>query len=145
MRLTSFTDFGLRALMWMASEPEHAHSTAQIAAAFDISRNHLTKAMAALASAGFITTRRGSGGGATLARPPDSVRLGDVVAVLEAGSALVECLAKDGGACVITPQCRLKGILAGAQGRFIEDLNRFTLADFALTGDTRPALALDHG
>ncbi|MEM8855124.1 MAG: Rrf2 family transcriptional regulator [Pseudomonadota bacterium] len=145
MRLTSFTDFGLRALMWMAREPQRAHSTAQIAAAFGISRNHLTKAMAALSSAGFITTRRGSGGGATLARPADRVRLGDVVAALEAGSALVECFAKDGGACVITPQCRLKGILAGAEARFIEDLNRFTLADFALTGDIGPARTAPHG
>lgn len=132
MRLTSFTDFGLRALMRMASAPNTVHSTTEIAAEFGISRNHLTKAMAALAAAGFVETRRGTGGGAILRMPAESLRLGDVVAVLERGAALVECFAKDGGACVITPTCRLKGILAGAEARFIADLNRFSLADCAL-------------
>ena len=118
--------------MRLASAPDQIHSTAAIAAEFDISRNHLTKAMAALAVAGFIETRRGSGGGAVLARPAESLRLGDVVAALERGTALVECFAADGGACVITPICRLKSILRGAEGRFIEDLNRYSLADCAL-------------
>lgn len=132
MRLTSFTDFGLRALMRIAREPDRPHSTAEIAAEFGISRNHLTKAMAALAAAGFIETRRGTGGGALLARPIESVRLGDVVAVLERETAIVECFARDGGNCAITPVCRLKGILAAANEDFIDRLNRYTLADCAL-------------
>lgn len=132
MRLTSFTDFGLRALMRMAAEPGRIHSTAEIAEEFGISRNHLTKTMAALAAAGFVETRRGAGGGAFLARTAENMRLGDVVAALESGTALVECFSSDGGSCVITPHCRLKGILAGAEARFIDDLNRFSLADCAL-------------
>lgn len=132
MRLTSFTDFGLRALMRMAGQPDRAYSTAEIAAEFGISRNHLTKAIAALAAAGFVETRRGTGGGAVLAKSPDRLRLGDIVAVLERRSALVECFASDGGACVITPSCRLKGILAEARSRFLEDLNDYTLADCVL-------------
>ena len=132
MRLTSFTDFGLRALMRIASQPGRVHSTAEIAAEFHISRNHLTKAMAALAAAGFVETRRGTGGGAVLGKPAESLRLGDVVAALARGAALVECLAEDGGTCVITPTCRLKGILAGAEARFIADLNRYSLVDCAL-------------
>lgn len=137
MRLTSFTDFGLRALMRMASEPDRAHSTADLAEEFGISRNHLTKAIAAMASAGIVETRRGSGGGARLGRPADRLPLGDVVEVLERGSALVECFAADGGACVITPNCRLKGHLAEARRRFFDDLNRHTLADCVLP--LRPA------
>lgn len=132
MRLTSFTDFGLRALMRIASAPERPHSTAEIATEFGISRNHLTKAISALAAAGFVETRRGAGGGAVLAQPADRMRLGDIVAVLERGTALVECFAKDGGACAVTPSCRLKGILAGAEARFIDDLNHYSLADCAL-------------
>ena len=140
MRLTSFTDLGLRALMRMASEPNEVHSTAEIAAEFGISRNHLTKAMAALAAAGFVETRRGTGGGAVLGKPAESLRLGDVIAVLERGAALVECFAKDGGACVISPTCRLKGILAGAEARFIVDLNRSSLADCVLPTNSRQRL-----
>jgi len=132
MRLTSFTDFGLRALMRMAGEPDRAHSTAEIAAEFGISRNHLTKAIQALAAAGIVETRRGVGGGAVLAQSPDRLRVGEIVAVLEERSALVECFQRDGGACVITPTCRLKGMLAAARARFLDDLNAHTLADCAL-------------
>lgn len=132
MRLTSFTDFGLRALMRMAGEPDRTHSTAEIAAEFGISRHHLTKAVQALAAAGIVETRRGTGGGAVLASAPEQLRLGDIVAVLERKSALVECFQADGGACVITPSCRLKGILADARSRFLDEMNAHTLADCAL-------------
>lgn len=132
MRLTSFTDFALRALMRMASDPDQSYSTAELADEFKISRNHLTKAIAALAAAGIVETRRGAGGGASLAKPADRLRLGDIVAVLEARSALVECFASGGGQCSITPACRLKGVLASAQQRFIDDLNQVSLADVAL-------------
>ncbi len=132
MRLTRFSDFGLRALMRMASDPERPYSTAEIAEEFGISRHHLTKTIAALATAGIVETRRGTGGGAVLAHPPGDLRLGDIVAVLERNSVLVECFAPDGGACVITPTCRLKVMLSKARAQFIESLNAHTLADCAL-------------
>ena len=132
MRLTSFTDFGLRALMRMASEPDRAFSTADLAAEFDLSRNHLTKIMAALAQAGIVTTRRGGGGGAVLARAPGDIRLGEVVRLLEAGQPLVEFFQASGGDCSITGCCRLKARLRNAEAAFLADLDRSTLADLAL-------------
>ncbi|CTQ34768.1 RrF2 family transcriptional regulator [Jannaschia rubra] len=132
MRLTSFTDFGLRALMRMAGEPERDHSTAEMAAEFGISRDHLTKAVALLARGGVLVTRRGHGGGARLARPASEIGLGDVVALLEGGTAMVECDRADGGGCTLTPVCRLRGLLAGAEAAFIETLNTRSLADCAL-------------
>ena len=69
MRLTSFTDFALRALMRLAGEPGRSFATNEIAAEFGISRNHLAKVVRDLADGGFITTQRGVGGGFTLARP----------------------------------------------------------------------------
>lgn len=131
MRLTSFTDFGLRALMRMAAEPTRPFSTAELAAEFAVSRNHLAKVMSALSAAGILTTRRGGGGGALLAKRPEDIRLGDVVALLEADQALVECFGAGGGACSLTPQCRLKARLARAEAAFIADLNQGTLADCA--------------
>ncbi|MEM8822211.1 MAG: Rrf2 family transcriptional regulator [Pseudomonadota bacterium] len=140
MRLTRFTDFGLRACMRMAAEPDRALSTAELARDFGISRNHLTKAVAALAHAGVVETRRGTGGGALLARPADQISVGRIVAVLEQGSALVECFEADGGACTIASDCRLKGVLFRARRRFIAELDRVTLADCALL----PLWNLDH-
>lgn len=132
MRLTSFTDYGLRMLMRMASAPERAFSTAELAAEFGLSRNHLAKIMQKLSGAGIVETRRGGGGGAVLARSADEIRLGAVIRLLEEGQPLVECLGVDGGACTIDGQCRLKARLHAAEALFLDDLDRSTLADIAL-------------
>ncbi|MFC4216248.1 RrF2 family transcriptional regulator [Pseudophaeobacter arcticus] len=129
MRLTSFTDFGLRVLMRMAGEPDRPFTTAELATEFAISRNHLAKVMSSLSAAGYLETRRGSGGGALLARSPDRIRLGDVVALLEADQALVECFLPNGNTCTLTPHCRLKSRLGQAEVAFYDELNRSTLAD----------------
>jgi Rrf2 family nitric oxide-sensitive transcriptional repressor len=134
MRLTTFTDFGLRALMRLAGEPDRSFSTSEIAAEFGISRNHLTKVIGDLAAAGFVSTQRGAGGGFRLSRPARSIPLGEVVRALEARHALVECFREDGGNCVLTPRCRLKAKLASAREAFLRDLDRTMLAECAYPG-----------
>lgn len=132
MRLTSFTDYGLRILMRLAGEPDRGLSTAQLAEGLGLSRHHLTKIVQTLARAGYLTTRRGAGGGARLARPPHEIHLGAVVRLLEQGQALVDCLAPDGGRCTLDGRCRLKARLHHAEAAFLADLDRSTLADVAL-------------
>jgi Rrf2 family nitric oxide-sensitive transcriptional repressor len=132
MRLTSFTDFGLRMLMRMASAPERAYSTAEMADEFGLSRHHLTKIMQRLAQGGIVATRRGGGGGATLACGPHEVTMGSVVRLLEGGQALVECFAATGRNCTIIGCCRLSACLRSAEAVFLADLDRSTLADIAL-------------
>ncbi|SDY91380.1 RrF2 family transcriptional regulator [Citreimonas salinaria] len=131
MRLTSFTDYGLRALMRMASAPDRAFSTTEIADEFGVSRHHLNKIIQRLARHGIVSTRRGSGGGATLARPAVKISLGDIIRLLEQDQALVDCFGPN-GACSITPVCRLKGRLRAAEAAFLAELDRTTLADIAL-------------
>jgi Rrf2 family nitric oxide-sensitive transcriptional repressor len=134
MRLTAFTDYGLRALMRLAAEPDRSVSTEEIATEFAISRHHLTKVVRDLAAAGYVTTQRGAGGGFRLARPPRSITLGEVVRALERRHALVECFREDGGACVLTPHCRLKARLAAAREAFLRELDTTTLAECAYSG-----------
>lgn len=129
MRLTSFTDYGLRVLMRLAGDPDRAFTTAELAYEFQVSRNHLAKVISSLAGAGYLQTRRGGGGGARLARSAADIRLGDVVAVLEADQALVECFALGGNTCTLTPNCRLKVRLAQGHSAFLSSLNRSTLSD----------------
>ncbi len=131
MRLTAFTDFGLRALMRLAGEPDRSFTTDEIATEFAISRHHLTKVVRELADAGFVKTQRGAGGGFRLARPSCSITLGEVVRTLERDQPLVECFRGDGGACVLTPTCRLKKRLAAARDAFLKELEATTLADCA--------------
>src|SRR5256885_16454595 len=141
MRLTLFTDLALRALMRRAGEPTRSCATKGIAREFGISRNHRAKVVRDLADGGFITTQRGAGGGFALARPPQSITLGEVVRALEARQALVECFRDDGGACVLTPRCRLKMRLAAAREAFMRELDATTLADCAYPARPRKSAA----
>lgn len=129
MRLLAATDFALRALMRLAAEPDRRLSTEVLSRELGLSRNHLHKLVQTLASEGLVATRRGAQGGVALAVPPDSIRIGAVVRRLEAGQALVECFRADGGGCSLTPRCRLKGALAGAEQAFYRTLDAVSLAD----------------
>jgi Rrf2 family nitric oxide-sensitive transcriptional repressor len=131
MRLTLFTDFGLRVLMRLAGEPDRGFTTEGLAAELSVSRHHLTKVVRELAAAGYVSAKRGGAGGLKLAQPADRVRIGEVVRRLERRQALVECFRADGGACVLTPGCRLAGRLADAREAFVAELDRTTLAECA--------------
>ena len=138
MRLTAFTDFGLRLLMRLAGRPDTVLSTETVAREFAISRHHLQKVVQNLAAAGFVRTRRGAGGGVELARPAADIRLGEVVRALEQEQAMVECFRADGGECRLTPFCRLRGELARAEAAFLASLDRTTLAECAYGGELAP-------
>jgi Rrf2 family transcriptional regulator, nitric oxide-sensitive transcriptional repressor len=131
MKLTSFTDYSLRVLMYLAAAPERRATIAEIAAAFDISENHLTKVVHLLGKQGWIETVRGKGGGLLLARPPADICIGHVVRNTEGVATPAECFESDGGGCLITPCCRLKGVLGEAVTAFYSVLDRYTLADIA--------------
>lgn len=132
MRLTAFTDYGLRMLMRMAGAPERAFSTAELAEEFGLSRNHLAKIVQRLVQGGVVSTRRGGGGGAVLSRPAAEIRLGAIVRLLEEGQPLVECFTRGGGECTIDGRCRLKVRLRSAEAAFLDELDRTTLAEIAL-------------
>lgn len=129
MQLTQYTDFGLRTLVALALNPGDMQTVTEISRAYGISRHHLVKVVARLAEKGYIETARGKGGGMRLARPPAEIRVGAVVRDLEAELGVVECLTADGGACVITPACRLKSVLREATQSFLDTLDRHTLED----------------
>lgn len=131
MKLNSFTDYGLRVLMRLASEPERVFTTEELAMIFGISAHHLTKVVRALARGGLVVTQRGAGGGLRLARAPKEISIGEAVRLLEEPSALVECFRSDGGACVLTSHCLLKARLGHAREAFLSDLDRSTLAECA--------------
>jgi len=126
VQLTSFTDYGLRALIYMAALPaEKMTNISEVTAVYNVSRHHMVKIINQLSREGFITAVRGKNGGIRLARPAGTIRLGDVVRALEP-LALVNC---SSDFCHITPACRLKFILQQAVHNFLEELDRHTLAD----------------
>lgn len=134
MRLAAFTDYGLRALMLLADAPLQAATTAQLAGRLAIPYNHLTKVVQDLARGGYVVTQRGAGGGMKLSRPPEEIRLGEVVRFLEQKHAIVECFRADGGDCLLTPGCRVRAKLAAAREAFIGELDKSSIADCAHPG-----------
>ena len=129
MRLTTFTDYTLRVLMYLALRPERLATIPEIAAAYGISENHLMKVVHQLARSGIIESQRGKGGGIRLARPADEIRLGQVVQASEGHQPIVECLGESASNCCIVPACQLAGILEEAFSALFTSLDRYTLAD----------------
>jgi len=142
MRLTNFTDYGLRALILLADRNPEVLSSAAIADHFDVSRHHMAKVLQEMAAAGFVEGIRGAQGGMRLARDPRDIRIGDVVRSLDKDQALVECFRADGGNCALLPRCRLKGMLSRAQQGFLRELDRFTLSDCLEKSTAAPVLDL---
>jgi Rrf2 family nitric oxide-sensitive transcriptional repressor len=132
MRLTRFTDYGLRTLIYLALAPDALASIAGIAAAYGISESHMTKVVHALGQAGLIDTLRGRNGGLRLARPAAAIGLGAVVRAMEPEMALVEC--QSGADCVIDGACRLHAIMDEASAALLGVLDRYTVADVAGPG-----------
>ncbi len=129
MRLTSYTDYSLRVLMYLAAEPQRRATIAEIAAAFDISAHHLTKVVLGLARAGWLATIRGVGGGLELALPPQRIVIGEVVRCTEGQDVPAACFADEGPPCRIAPGCGLRSVLGEAVAAFHAVLDRHTLAD----------------
>lgn len=129
MRLTVYTDYALRVLIYVAVHPEPKPTIGQIAASYDISRNHLMKVVYQLGVAGYIETSRGKNGGLRLARAPEDISLGELVRRTEPDFALVPCFDVDNALCAITPSCRLRGVLFQARAAFLQVLDSHTLAD----------------
>ena len=131
MRLTSFSDYALRMLMYAASRPGKPFTIETAARAFGVSRTHLNKVASTLTRGGFLTAVRGRSGGLLLARSAGSIRIGEVVRLTEPDFAVVECFAT-GNQCVLTSACKLSGMMGEAVAAFQAALDRYTLADIIL-------------
>jgi Rrf2 family nitric oxide-sensitive transcriptional repressor len=132
MRLTSFSDYALRLLMFAASQEDRLITIEETASVFGISRAHLMKVANVLTRSGFLRAVRGRSGGLALARRPQKIGLGDVLRATEPDFTLVECFGVDDSQCLISPRCRLRGALNKALAAFMRELDGYTLADLVL-------------
>jgi Rrf2 family nitric oxide-sensitive transcriptional repressor len=132
LHLTLFTDYALRSLLYLSWNAGRPCTVEEVARYFQISADHVTKVMQRLARQGYVRSRRGRHGGAVLARPPEEIRLGDILRDFESIS-LLDCLTAE-NVCVIEVGCRLKRVLAEGQRRMMAYFDEYTLRDLVGTG-----------
>lgn len=130
MRLSAQSDFSLRLLMLLATNPERLCTINEIAKTYLISKNHMMKVAHLLVKEGVIISVRGRKGGLKLAKPPENIVIGAILRITEDKLSILDCLQKDSKKhCVVDSACRLKGALAKATKAFIAVLDTYTLAD----------------
>jgi Rrf2 family nitric oxide-sensitive transcriptional repressor len=135
VKLTTFTDYCLRVLIYLAADPDRRATIAQIARAFGVSEHHLVKVVHFLGRQGWLRTLRGRGGGLVLARPATEIGIGQVVRDSEGATLPAECFGPAPGSCAIAGCCRLRGVLGEAVAAFHAVLDRYTLADLVHNRD----------
>jgi Rrf2 family nitric oxide-sensitive transcriptional repressor len=128
MRITRFSDIGLRVLIYLAGTGERHNlaTVSEISRQFDIPLNHLVKVVALMARVGWIQSVRGRNGGLSLAADPKTLRIGAVLRELEGDAELVDCAGMD---CALSADCMLRGALASGLRAFYQAMDRYTLAD----------------
>ena len=97
MRLTNYSDYALRSLIYLATKPEPhlLANISDIANSYHISRSHLTKIIHQLGQLGYIDSVRGKNGGIRLACAPKDINLGVLIKQIEPDFNLVECFSTD--------------------------------------------------
>ena len=137
MRLTVYTDYALRLLMYLALKGDGLTTIEEVADSYGVSKNHLMKVTHQLGVGGYIETVRGRHGGLRLAKASTEIGLGDVVRYTEPDFAIVMCLEPVDAGCAISPGCVLRRALERARRAFLDVLDEYTLSDLV-----KPASAL---
>jgi len=128
MRLTRFTDNALRALLYLALEPDRVPTVGEVARRMGMSEDHLLKVVQRLSHLGYVKTIRGRNGGMRLAKPADSIVVGQVVRQTEDNLAIVPCFDPTESPCPVAPACGLAPALDEALTAFLTALDRYTVA-----------------
>lgn len=129
MRLTQFTDYSLRVLIYLALRPKERTTIDQLTNAYDVSRHHIRSVVHHLAKLGYIHSTQGKGGGLTLALNPEQISIREIIENTENDFHIVECFNPEGNACPIEPLCVLKQALSEASKHFLETLEDYTIED----------------
>ena len=130
MRLTTYTDYALRVLMYVGLKNDELVRIDEVATSFGISRNHVSKIVHNLGAKGYLQTVRGRNGGFQLARDAQEIGVGQVVRDFEPDFNLVECFDSSQSNCRIQPSCVLARELNAAMVAFFDRLDRVTLRVF---------------
>jgi len=129
MRLTRFTDYALRTLIYVGVRSPELCSIREVSVRYGLPQSHLTKVVHELGRMGYLETVRGRGGGIRLGRDAARINLGELVRRTEPDFNIVQCFGPGQGRCCIEPVCALGPILEEALEQFLGVLDRHSLED----------------
>ncbi len=129
MQITRQTEYAIRTMLELAARPAGDVMQVKIISERQgIPVEFLKKTVQLLALAGLVNTRRGTQGGIMLARVPEDITIADIVKAIEGPIAFNICL-EPGYTCPNRTTCPVSPVLARAQGAFLQELKRESLAD----------------
>ena len=129
MKLSTRSRYGTRLMLDMAQHyREGPIHLGDIAKRQDVSVKYLEQIIIPLKKAHYIESVRGSKGGHSLTKPPEEITVGEIVAVLEQGTGLVECVA-DTTVCERADICPTRLLWKEASEAMFDRLEAVTLAD----------------
>jgi len=134
MKLTQYSDLGLRLLMYLALRHGESATIQEVSERFAVSRNHMVKISHQLTREGLIESTRGRNGGVRLARAPDTISVEQALRATEDNFDLVECMGGTKNYCVISGACKLSGVFDEALAAFFAVLRQTSLADLVKDG-----------
>jgi Rrf2 family nitric oxide-sensitive transcriptional repressor len=135
MKLTSYTDYALRTLMYLALNRDELVTIQQIADVHNIAKTHLNKVVNHLTTIGVVESVRGRNGGLRLGMEPEQINIGEVVRNTENDFYMAECFDSGNQGCIYSPTCALKGVLSDATSAFLNVLDGVTLEKVLQKGD----------
>ena len=131
MRISSRCEYGVRAMVFLATQPhDDPMPLSAISASEGIPTAFLERILADLRRGGLVQATRGVNGGYRLARPPREVSASDVVVALEGPLSLVGCV-PDGGGCDRAVGCSSRQVWRRLDDAITGALNGITLEDLA--------------
>ncbi|EWH22358.1 nitric oxide-sensing transcriptional repressor NsrR [Bacillus haynesii] len=136
MKLTNYTDYSLRVLIFLATKNSNELvNIKDIADSYSISKNHLMKVIYELGKLGYVETIRGRNGGIRLGKAPELINIGEVIRNTEDDFNIVECFNGEKNNCILSPSCGLKHVLNKALSAYLDVLDQYTLQDIIVNQD----------
>lgn len=142
MRLTSFTDYSVRVLMYVAQKNGELASIREVSEVYDISRNHLMKVVHLLGKGGYLDTVRGKNGGFRLGKETKDINIGELIRYTEDDLSIVECFSSKEDKCSLINECSFSNVMQEALQAFMGAADKYTLED--LVKEKKPMNFLDQ-
>ena len=130
MRLSKFTDYSFRTLIYLANNRYKVCTVDALYVKLKISKHHLKKIVNILAKTDLIISNKGRTGGIKLGLDPEDINLGEVIKITEENLNIADCFKNNKCCSYIKPSnCKIKCIMTEALDSFINEFSKYTLQE----------------